>query len=84
MDESTRLLDETGRPADDVEDLHLELTYVPEDIGPFQVEPFFVGAGHWTANVDTLRFPGEWRIDVVAGIDRFTEARATTRVVGSP
>jgi len=78
------VLDETGRPADDVEDLHLELTYVPEDIGPFQVEPFFVGAGHWTANVDTLRFPGEWRIDVVAGIDRFTEARATTRVVVTP
>lgn len=75
------VLDATGRPAADVGDLALELTYVPEDIGPFAIEPFSVGAGHWTANVDTLRFPGEWDIEMVAGIDRFTEARASTTVV---
>lgn len=75
------VLDETGRPAADVDDLVLDLTFVPEDIGPFRVEPFFVGPGHWTANVDTLRFAGEWRIDVTAGLDRFTEARATVTIV---
>jgi copper transport protein len=78
------VLDTTGRPAEDVDDLTLELTYVPEDVGPFRIEPFFVGTGHWTANVDTLRFAGEWQIDVVAGIDRFTEARATITVVVNP
>ncbi len=78
------VLDATGRPAGDVDDLALELTYVPEDIGPFRVEPFFVGPGHWTANVGTLRFPGEWRIDVIAGVDRFTEARASVTVVVNP
>ncbi len=75
------VLDATGRPAAEIDDLALELTYLPEDIGPFRVEPFFVGTGHWTANVDTLRFAGEWRIDVVAGLDRFTEAEATTTIV---
>ena len=75
------VLDETGRPAADVDDLVLDLTFVPEDIGPFRVEPFFVGPGHWTANVDTLRFAGEWRIEVTAGLDRFTEARASVSIV---
>ncbi len=78
------VLDETGRPAADVEELVLDLRYVPEDIGPFRTELFFVGTGHWTANVDTFRFPGEWEIEVVAGIDRFTEARATVTINVNP
>lgn len=78
------VLDETGRPAADVDDLVFDLTFVPEDIGPFRVEPFFVGPGHWVANVDTMRFPGEWRIDVTAGVDRFTEARTSVTVTVNP
>ncbi|HSK22152.1 MAG TPA: CopD family protein, partial [Egicoccus sp.] len=75
------VLDTTGRPADAVEDLRVELTYVPEQIGPIVIEPFVAGPGHWTANVDDLRFAGEWDIRVIAGIDRFTEADARIRVV---
>lgn len=75
------VLDATGRPADAVEDLRIELTYVPEQIGPIVVEPFVAGPGHWTANVDDLRFAGEWEIRVIAGIDRFTEADARIGVV---
>ncbi|MFA9443952.1 copper resistance CopC/CopD family protein [Egicoccus sp. AB-alg6-2] len=78
------VLDDTGRPADAVEELRLELTYVPEQIGPIEIEPYVVGPGHWTANVDDLRFPGAWEVRVVAGIDRFTEADARVRVVVNP
>lgn len=78
------VLDQTGRPADAVEDLHLNLTYVPEDIGPFRIEPFSAGPGHWTGNIQDLTFAGEWRIEVVAGIDRFTEARTEIPVVVNP
>lgn len=67
------LLDETGRPADALEELELELFYAPEDIGPFEVEPFPAGPGHWLADVDELTFPGEWRMTATAVLDRFTE-----------
>jgi copper transport protein len=78
------VLDATGRPAADVEELRLELTYVPEDIGPFELEPFAVGPGHWTATIDELAFAGEWQVRVIAGIDRFAEATAELPVVVDP
>lgn len=74
------VLDPTGRPSTDVEDLVLELTYVPQGIGPIPVEPFFAGPGHWTANIDDLAFAGPWEIRVVAGLDRFTEVSTTLTV----
>ena len=78
------VLDATGRPAADVEDLRLELVYADQDIGPFPVEPFSAGPGHWVANVDELRFPGEWQVRVVVGVDRFEEASVTVPVVVNP
>jgi copper transport protein len=75
------VVDDAGLPAGEVEDLRLELTYVEEAIGPFVVEPFPAGAGHWTATVDDLAFPGAWNIRVVAGVDRFAEAAAELEVV---
>jgi copper transport protein len=67
------LLDATGRPAAVADDLRLQLAYEPQDIGPFDIEPFPAGPGHWIANVDVLTFPGEWRLRATAGIDRFDE-----------
>jgi copper transport protein len=67
------VLDATGRPAGEVEDLRLQLAYEPQDIGPFDIEPFPAGPGHWIANVDELTFPGEWRLRATAGVDRFDE-----------
>jgi copper transport protein len=67
------VLDATGRPAADIDELRLELTYLDEGIGPIELEPLFAGPGHWVANTDELRFTGDWEIRVVAGIDRFTE-----------
>jgi copper transport protein len=78
------VLDAAGRPAGDVEDLVLELTYVPEQIGPISIEPFPAGPGHWIANIDDLRFAGEWRVRAVAGIGRFTEASAEVTVHVNP
>jgi copper transport protein len=78
------VLDPTGRPAEGIEDLRLELHYLPEGIGPFEIEPFFAGPGHWTATIDELAFPGEWEFRVVVGVDRFTESTAEFRVVVNP
>jgi copper transport protein len=78
------VLDVTGRPAADLDDLRLELFYVPEGIGPFELEPFSVGPGHWTATIDELAFPGEWEVRIVVGVDRFTEATVELPVVVNP
>jgi copper transport protein len=78
------VLDDTLRPATEVEDLRFELTYLPEDIGPIPIDPFFAGTGHWIANTDVVTFPGEWELRIVAGIDRFTEATTTVVVPVAP
>lgn len=78
------VLDGNGRPAADVEDLALELTYAPQDIGPIPIEPFFAGTGHWIATVDDLAFAGDWDIRVVVGVDRFTETSTTVTVPVAP
>jgi copper transport protein len=75
------VLDETGRPTADAEDLQLELTYVPEAIGPFVIEPYLAGPGHWTAAIEELAFPGEWEVRIVVGLDRFSETTVTVPVV---
>jgi copper transport protein len=73
-------LDATGRPSGEVEDLELRLTYDEQGIGPFVVEPFPAGPGHWVANVDELTFPGDWTLEVTLGVDRFTEERVELTV----
>ena len=74
------VLDATGRPAGEAEDLRLELFYEPEEIGPIPVEPFPAGPGHWIANVTELSFPGDWRLTAVVGIGRFDEERVEVTV----
>lgn len=68
---------EDGAISDAVEDLRLELTYVDQDIGPFVIEPFVAGPGHWTAAVDDVRFVGTWEARIVGGLSRFEEAETT-------
>lgn len=74
------VLDLDGRPSANVDDLALELLYVPEQIGPARLSPFFAGTGHWIANIDDLQFAGRWQITVVFAADRFTEHRVTFEV----
>jgi copper transport protein len=78
------VLDANGRPAADVDDLVLELTYAPQGIGPIVVEPFFAGTGHWIATIDDLAFAGDWDVRVVVGVDRFTEESVTVTVPVAP
>ncbi len=78
------VLDPTGRPSDTADDLVIELTYLPDDIGPFRIEPFFAGTGHWIATVDDLAFAGPWRVELTVGLDRFTEVSTDTEVVVNP
>lgn len=74
------VLDATGRPAADVDNARFELTFVDEDVGPFVVEPFVAGPGHWIANVDDLRFPGRWEVRIVVDVGRFEQASAVVPV----
>jgi copper transport protein len=67
----------SGQPTAGVEELRLEFTFVEQDIGPFVVEPFVAGPGHWTATIDDLRFAGGWEVRVVGGLGRFDEADVT-------
>ncbi|MCC5947285.1 MAG: copper resistance protein CopC/CopD [Nitriliruptoraceae bacterium] len=78
------VLDENGRPSADVTDVTLELTFVPQDIGPITIEPLFAGTGHWIATTDELSFPGDWELRVVAGVDRFTESNVTLDIPVAP
>lgn len=78
------VVESTGRPTDTVEELRLELTYVPEAIGPIELELFPVGPGHWTGTVDALAFPGSWEVRVVAAVGRFEDASVTLPVTVAP
>jgi copper transport protein len=78
------VVEPTGRPTDTVEDLRLELTYLPEGIGPIELELFPVGPGHWTGTVDAFAFPGSWEVRVVAAVGRFEDASVTLPVTVAP
>lgn len=78
------VVEPTGRPTDTVEELRLELTYVPEGIGPIELELFPVGPGHWTGTVDAFAFPGSWEVRVVAAVGRFEDASVTLPVIVAP
>lgn len=78
------VVEPTGRPTDQVAELRLELTYLPERIGPIRLELFPVGPGHWTGIVDDLTFPGAWELRVVAAVGAFDEAAATLTVPVAP
>ncbi len=62
-------VDDTGRPSTRIEDL-----------GPIEITPFTAGPGHWATTTDELRFPGDWEVRVIGGLDRFTEVDARTVV----
>ena len=78
------VLDATGRPSETVEDLRVELVFVPAGVGPIRIEPFFAGPGHWIATTEALSFAGDWEVRVIAGIDRFTEESTTVTVPVAP
>lgn len=78
------LLDRTGRPTSEVEDVTLELSLPAQDVGPIQRETFVAGPGHWQLNGNELSIAGEWVIDVVVRVDRFSEQTVSVPVVVNP
>ncbi|MEX2562533.1 MAG: copper resistance protein CopC [Nitriliruptoraceae bacterium] len=72
-------LDAIGMPTDAIGDIAMEFTYLDEGIGPFRVEPFFAGTGHWITSTDIFAFAGQWQVDIIVGLDRFTEIRRTVQ-----
>jgi copper transport protein len=71
------VLEPSGQPSGEVDDLRLEFTYLPEGIGPIEVEPFVAGPGHWTASIEDLRFAGDWEVRIVGAQGRFDEVDTT-------
>ncbi len=67
------LLDTTGRPVDDAEELTLRLSQPERDIGPLERTPSPAGPGHWTLTGPELSLPGPWVIEVVARISKFEQ-----------
>jgi copper transport protein len=63
-------------------DVRAILTSVDGVIGPFRVTPLLVEPGHWFAALEPLP-SGDWTLEVIVGIDRFTE-RTTTLTVPLP
>lgn len=78
------VLDRTGRPAADVEDVRLQMTQTAQDIGPIEREPLVAGPGHWVHSGPELSIPGPWLLEVVVGLGRFDEATAEVPVTVNP
>jgi copper transport protein len=78
------LLDATGRPTSDVDEVTLELSQVAEDLGPIVRTPSPAGPGHWVLTGRDLAIPGPWEVTAVIAVDRFTEHRVTIDVVVNP
>lgn len=75
------LFDATGRPLTDADSVTLRLSQAERDIGPIERTPFVAGPGHWQVDGRDLAFPGAWQVEVVVGIDRFTEVSTEVTVV---
>lgn len=59
-----------------IEDLRLAFSYPAADLGPITVIPFGDG-NHFLASLEEVILPGDWEMEIIAGLDRFTEARTT-------
>jgi copper transport protein len=78
------LLDPTGRPAPLAQELHLELSFPANDIGPIERTPFVAGPGHYQLDGSDLSISGTWQIVIVARVSKFEEQTATFAVTVNP
>ncbi|MDX1510066.1 MAG: copper resistance protein CopC [Nitriliruptorales bacterium] len=78
------LVDATGRPVSNVDDVRLRLEQPERQIGPIERDPIVAGPGHWQLTGRELSIPGTWEIRVIVGIDRFDERTVTVPVVVNP
>jgi len=72
-------LEATGAVAQ-VEELTMTMSLPERDLGPLEIPLQRAGPGHFSAYDVQLPLPGEWRVDIAAFPDQFTEANATDTV----
>lgn len=75
------VLTPTGRVAEQVEGLRLELEQRDHAIGPIEREPLVAGPGHWTLTGRDFSIPGRWAVTIRARTGRFDEQTTTIEVV---
>lgn len=78
------LLTETGRPAEQVDDVTVSLSQPDLDIGPIRREPRLAGPGHFIYSGPDLSVPGTWEVTVEVATSRFDVATATVAVTVNP
>lgn len=78
------LLDDTGRPLDDVEEVTLRLSQPDLDIGPLVRQPIVAGPGHVILAGPELSVPGLWQITTEVVVNRFDIVSKTVDVVVNP
>jgi copper transport protein len=78
------LLDSSGRPAELVQTLTLELSLPSNQLGPIRRQPFVAGPGHYQLSSSDLSIPGEWTIVVRAQVSKFEEQSAVFHVTVNP
>jgi len=69
----------TGAVAE-VTELTMTMSLPERDLGPLEIPLQRAGPGHFSAYDVALPLPGEWRVDVRALLDEFTEVEATDTV----
>ena len=74
------LLDEHGRPDDDVESVEVQLTQSELGIGPIDTELHRAGPGHFLVDGTLFTVPGEWTVTIRVRVDEFTEHAAQLKV----
>ena len=77
------LTTEEGLPGQ-AEEMRVLFRMPSEDIGPIKGMADARGPGTFVVHGHHLSVPGEWTLEIVALIDRFTEERATVEIVVNP
>ena len=78
------LFDPDGRPAEIAESLELGLSLPEAAIGPIVRDAVRAGPAHFQLDSDDLAVAGTWVLEVVARVDRFSEATGTTEIPIAP
>lgn len=73
------LLGPDARPMD-VEGVTVRFRQPAREIGPIEAEGVKLGPGHFAAQGRQLSVPGDWVLQVVARVDRFTDVTADVAV----
>jgi nitrogen fixation protein FixH len=69
----------TGKPVP-IKGMEVLFRMPEEDIGPLEGEGTKLAKGHFVVQGHELSVPGDWQLEIVARLGKFTEERATVGV----